>query len=182
MIALGVQIGASREAGWEDPIGLLADCHRRIERFLGVLARIVALDASAPLGEEARSALKAALHYFRTSGSLHTADEEESLFPRLRAQKAGAMMLAHQTDALESDHRHAERLHVEIEELTLTWTRMALSEEQIAALRKGVNRLASLYAAHIRIEETEVFAAARTLLTAEQIASMGAELRARREK
>jgi len=180
MIALGVQIGTAREAGWDDPIGLLADCHRRIERFLGVLGRIAALDSSAPLGEEAGKALEAALHYFHTSGPLHTADEEESLFPRLR--EAGAIALAHQTDALEMDHRRAEELHRQSEEFFLVWTQAALREEQVAALRVAVEQLASLYAGHILIEEIEVFAAARTLLTAEQIAGMGAELRARREK
>src|SRR5579864_2122594 len=77
-----VQIGAKAHS-FSDPTGLLSDCHRRIEMFLGSLQRVAdAIDR--PLTEEARSALESALRYFRESAPKHTADEEESLFPRLR--------------------------------------------------------------------------------------------------
>jgi hypothetical protein len=36
------------------------------------------------LNEEQRGAFEAALRYFREAAPKHTADEEESLFPRLR--------------------------------------------------------------------------------------------------
>jgi hypothetical protein len=37
-----------------------------------------------PLTEETRAALETALRYFREAAPKHTADEEESRFPRLR--------------------------------------------------------------------------------------------------
>lgn len=35
-----IVIGAKRESDFTDPIGMLGDCHRRIERFLNVLLTI----------------------------------------------------------------------------------------------------------------------------------------------
>ena len=37
---MAVKIGATPEHSFEQPLGLLSDCHRRIELFLGVLTRI----------------------------------------------------------------------------------------------------------------------------------------------
>ena len=31
---MGIQIGAKPDSGFDDPIGMLKDCHRRIEHFL----------------------------------------------------------------------------------------------------------------------------------------------------
>jgi hypothetical protein len=55
----------------------------------------------AELGE--KSALNAALTYFRNAAPKHTSDEEESLFPRLRASEAAIECL----ERLESDHQTA---------------------------------------------------------------------------
>ena len=38
---MSVQIGAKPDSGFDDPLGMLKDCHRRIEHFLGIL-RLVA--------------------------------------------------------------------------------------------------------------------------------------------
>ena len=35
-----IVIGAKRESNFTDPIGMLGDCHRRIEMFLNVLVRV----------------------------------------------------------------------------------------------------------------------------------------------
>ena len=77
-----VQIGAQTH-NFSDPTGLLSDCHRRIEMFLGTLERVASV-IDRPLTEETRPALESALRYFREAAPKHTADEEESLFPRLR--------------------------------------------------------------------------------------------------
>ncbi len=80
-----VVIGAKPESGFRDPIGLLTDCHRRVERFLSVLVQVGAQTQGGSLTSEQRTALETALRYFRDAAPKHTADEEESLFPRLRA-------------------------------------------------------------------------------------------------
>src|SRR5215475_9226243 len=79
-----IAIGAKPEGSFATPIALLTDCHRRIEQFLSVLARVSA-HAQEPLTGEQRTALEAALRYFREAAPRHTADEEETLFPRLRS-------------------------------------------------------------------------------------------------
>src|SRR5690348_7525687 len=76
---MSVQIGAPVHS-FSNPTGLLSDCHRRIEMFLGSL-EAVAKTIHRPLTEETAQALTLALRYFRQAAPKHTADEEESLFP-----------------------------------------------------------------------------------------------------
>ena len=73
-------IGAKRESDFEDPIGMLGDCHRRIERFLNALFTIATDAKGGPLTNEQQATLTTSLRYFREAAPKHTADEEESLF------------------------------------------------------------------------------------------------------
>ncbi len=79
-----ITIGSKQEADFSDPIGLLSDCHRRIERFLGVLVTVATQAEGAALNPEQRGALEISLRYFKLAAPKHTLDEEDSLFPRLR--------------------------------------------------------------------------------------------------
>ena len=115
---MAIQIGAKPDSGFEDPIGMLKDCHRRIESFLRILCAVVDRAQGRTLTSEERDAVKAALQYFRTGGQRHTADEEESLFPRLRESEAGSLA---EIDRLEGDHREANDLHASVERLYSTW-------------------------------------------------------------
>ena len=56
--------------------------------------------------------------YFRTGGQRHTADEEESLFPRLRKSNAKSF---EEIDRLEDDHHEANDLHGSVERLYSAW-------------------------------------------------------------
>ena len=78
-----IVIGAKRESDFSDPIGMLGDCHRRIERFLNALLTVATSAKGGPLTNEQQTALATSLRYFREAAPKHTADEEESLFPRL---------------------------------------------------------------------------------------------------
>jgi HEAT repeat protein len=78
--------------------------------FLGSLQHVAEI-IDRPLTDDARAALESALRYFRESAPKHTADEEESLFPRLRELQDPAIEKALATlDALEADHRKANTL------------------------------------------------------------------------
>ena len=57
-----VQIGAKAHP-FSDPTGLLSDCHRRIEMFLGALEGVASV-IDRPLTEETRAVLDSALRYF----------------------------------------------------------------------------------------------------------------------
>ena len=82
VLEMPVQIGAKAHP-FSDPTGLLSDCHRRIEMFLRSL-EAVAIVKDRPLTEESRVPFESALRYFREAAPNQTADEEESLFPRMR--------------------------------------------------------------------------------------------------
>ena len=178
---MGIQIGAKPDAGFDDPIGMLKDCHRRIEQFLHVLCLVVERAPGRPLTDEEANAVRSALNYFRVGGQRHTADEEESLFPRMRAEQGTAAALK-EIEALETDHRHADDLHAAVEKLYTSWLEgRALSADELQQLRAATERLKQLYEGHIRIEENLVFPRAAEGLNREAIAQIGAEFRARRK-
>jgi hemerythrin-like domain-containing protein len=177
---MGIQIGAKPDSGFDDPIGMLKDCHRRIEQFLHVLCLVVERAPGRPLTKEEHAAVQSALEYFRVGGQRHTADEEESLFPRIRAEKATAGALK-EIEELEAEHREADELHLAVEELYTAWSEgRPLSLENEQRLRVATQRLKHLYDGHIKIEENLVFPRAAESLDAKAIAVMGAEFRERR--
>ena len=89
---MAVQIGARPDSGFDDPIGMLKDCHRRIERFLDILCQVAQQAQGRALSIDERSAVESAIRYFFESGPRHNMDEEESLFPRLREVQAAAIL------------------------------------------------------------------------------------------
>ncbi len=178
---MGIQIGARPDAGFDDPLGMLKDCHRRIERFLQILCVVVERAHGRAMTQEESAAVQAALSYFHLGGKRHKADEEESLFPRLRAAGADPAELE-RVGVLENDHRTAERLHVEIDRLYTAWLQAGrLSVDDEAVLRSTAERLRGIYAQHIEIEEKIVFPHAAERLNKEALAEIGDEFRARRD-
>lgn len=176
---MAVQIGAKPDSGFDDPIGMLKDCHRRIESFLGILCGVAGRAQGRDLTKEERDAVKAALQYFRTGGQRHTADEEESLFPRLRESDAGSLA---EIDRLESDHREANDLHGSVERLYSTWIAAGeLTLTDALQLQSETERLKQLYLDHIQVEETIVFARASRVLDSHAMAAIGTEFRFRRK-
>lgn len=178
---MAVQIGAKPDAGFEDPLGMLKDCHRRIENFLRVLCHVAETREEGKLGREEREAVQAALAYFRTGGVRHTRDEEESLFPRL--QQAGAAESLNALAGLEAQHQEANELHSILDQLFSKWMESgSLAAADHRALRAAADRLHGLYQEHIRVEEEIVFPYAGASLSGEALAAMGAEFRARRSR
>jgi hemerythrin-like domain-containing protein len=178
---MGIQIGAKPDAGFDDPIGMLKDCHRRIEQFLHVLCLVIERAPGRPLTEEETNAVKSALTYFRVGGQRHTADEEQSLFPRMRAEQTTASALK-EIEALETDHRAADDLHATVEKLYTSWVEgRGLSAEELQQLRASTERLKHLYEGHIEIEENLVFPRAAQGLDRSTLAQIGAEFRDRRK-
>ena len=174
-----VSIGQSPAHDFNEPLAMLSDCHRRIERFLGVLTTLAALPGET-LTAEQQAALSAALWYFRESGPRHTADEEESLFPRLRALPAAAEALR-EIDSLQDDHRRAEQLHQEVHHLAIHWMKDGrLPAEERARLEDAVSALADIYRPHIAREDATLFPLAGQVLAAADIEAIGREMAARR--
>jgi hemerythrin-like domain-containing protein len=177
-----ILIGAKPESSFGDPIGLLTDCHRRIERFLSVLSGVATATGGGPLNGEQSAALETALRYFREAAPRHTADEEESLFPRLRGKELPETQAAlARVDALEQDHARADERHAEVDRLGREWLASGqLPPAAAARLSRLLDELAELYRAHIAVEEGEVFPLAARSLSAAECQAMGGEMAARR--
>jgi hemerythrin-like domain-containing protein len=175
-----VQIGQKPESDFNNPLGLLSDCHRRIEQFLGVLIKVCEIADATPLGAPEIAALEKAVEYFRNAAPKHTADEEDSLFPRLRAAPGGQSALDCMT-ALESDHEAAGRDHERVDTFARTWIETGiLDPEDLREMKQTLQRLAQMYARHIAIEDQELFPLAARVLPAEELAEAGREMAERR--
>lgn len=176
---MAVQIGAKPDAGFDDPLGMLRDCHRRIENFVRVLCHVAKRPQEGALSAEEASAIQLALEYFRGGGLRHNQDEEESLFPRLQA--GGGADTLRELAQLEQQHCEASELHAVVEGLFTRWIAAgSLSAAERESLRVAAEKLQALYAGHIRVEEEIVFPRAATQLDAKAISAMGAEFRNRR--
>lgn len=175
-----IQIGQPRQANFDNPLGMLSDCHRRIESFLGALLKLSRLAKGQRLDDSTRESLQNALEYFRHSGPRHTADEEESLFPRMREceDAAGALRAI---EALQSDHLIADRAHAEVDELGTRWLNEGeLSAADAVRFSELLESLAKLYAHHIEVEDREVFPIAARILKTGQVTAIGEEMARRR--
>ena len=176
-----VQIGAKTHS-FSDPTALLSDCHRRIEMFLGSLERVADV-IDKPLEADANTALESSLRYFREAAPKHTADEEESLFPRLReVSNSDLQATLARLSGLETEHRRADLLHADVDAIgRRCLCGENLSTSEATQFRNAVAELASIYKEHIRIEDEEVFpVAARTLSDREKSAIAG-EMASRRD-
>jgi hemerythrin-like domain-containing protein len=176
---MAILIGAKLDSGFDDPIGMLKDCHIRIESFVGILCVVVDRALGRILNDEEKCAVQTALQYFHTGGQRHTADEEESLFPRLREWDAGFVA---EIERLEGDHREANDLHGSVERLYTAWIASGdLTAIDGLEIKAKTDRLRKLYSDHIVAEETIVFARASQLLDSQTIAAIGTEFRFRRK-
>jgi hemerythrin-like domain-containing protein len=176
---MAIKIGAKPDSGFDDPIGILKDCHRRIERFLDILCLVAERAYTRSLTGEELSAVRAALQYFHVGGERHTADEEESLFPRLRGESTEGNLEA--IDRLQRDHQHAAGLHESVDWLYTEWISAGLlGPDEQQRLLSHTRRLKQLYAEHIQVEERIVFPHALQLLDSRTIAAIGKEFRDRR--
>jgi len=176
-----VQIGAKTH-NFTDPIGLLSDCHRRIEMFLGSL-QAVADVVDQPPTEDVRRALESALSYFCQAAPKHTADEEETLFPRLRQMRNPEVEAAFsRVEKLEEEHRFAALLHEAVERIGTEYLSNGnLADGEIADFRRSVASLAAIYKQHISIEDELIFPLASRMLSASEKQEVASEMAGRRK-
>ena len=173
---MGIQIGAKPDSGFDDPIGMLKDCHRRIEHFLGILCVVVDRAQNRSLTEDEIAAAQAAIQYFRTGGFCFFVVVVVFFFLCL-VVVGGCVVL----DALEDDHDEAGRLHAEVEALYRSWiSNASLAEVDTRLLLSATARLHDLYQAHIAIEDNTVFPKAARMLDKSAVEAIGQEFRARR--
>jgi hemerythrin-like domain-containing protein len=157
----------------DEPIEHLKACHRRIEERLATLER-----AGAALKErrdEALAAIRSAFAFMESNGAIHTRDEEDSVFPRLRGrmtEEETAMV-----DDLEDDHLEADARYARLKAIT---ARIEVGEPAEGEFRQTAAGLCALYRKHIEVEDSRLVEVARRELTGEQLASISVEMKQRR--
>ena len=177
-IIMAVQIGAT-SPDFSDPICLLSDCHRRVEMFLGSL-KAIGVNYEV-LDDKGAQALENALRYFRQAAPKHTADEEESLFPRLLQLGDEVSSALSEVDRLQEDHRWAAPLHDEVESIGALWIAdRQLPEDIRERFRCAVEQLQDMYSKHIHVEDTVLFPLANQILPPHEKREIGLEMAKRR--
>ncbi|HYW72391.1 MAG TPA: hemerythrin domain-containing protein [Pyrinomonadaceae bacterium] len=177
-----IVIGDALGNDFNNPLGLLADCHRRIEKFLKVLHTVARQTRGMQLDDEQRQALDTSLRYFRDSAPKHTADEEESLFPRMLS-RAGVhrATLSATLLSLNAEHGIISNHHDEVEAVCQSWlANDSLSSAELPRLTSSLNELRVIYSRHMAIEEQDVFPLARLIIEPPDLQSIAQEMAQRR--
>lgn len=179
--------GPRAAASINDPLQHLVDCHDRIEERLQTLERLLPhlTSASEPKSREAHDALKNSLEFLEIMGTIHTRDEEDSLFPRLLA-RAGKQdpTVAELTTMLEAQHREKEGVFGKLLDHVATFPAAPdpPSAEQLRRLEGLVAHLTDLYRPHIMVENQRLIPLSRDFLSETDLVQMREEMRNRRAK
>lgn len=167
-----------------DPIEHLLHCHERIERSLITIQNAVAsLRLADPvLRTEAAAALDYELATLQLLTKLHMQDEEQSLFPRLRARLLDdSAALTNVLPELESQHRENENIFRELAKCIgkLATVSGPQADAQLSRLEDLATELANLHRPHMIMEAERVIANCRQYLTDTDLAAMQKEMRQR---
>lgn len=158
--------------GFDDPLELLRTCHERILQQCATLTKIADHLATRDPTEEVRAAAVLVHRYFSTAGQLHHEDEEQDLFPLLRADPALADLIAQ----LQKDHVHMGSLWRELEPRLLALETI----DNVHTFHRQVAAFNACYAQHIARENQELLPRASELLPTAVLAVLGARMAARR--
>ncbi len=169
--------GTEARATLDRPLDHLVACHRRIEEQLEGLER-----AACHLEDRHEEALDVVGNCFRfltSNGAWHTADEEESVFPRLvgRMSDEESRFLRD----LEGEHRDVERLLEELRNLHhLLAAGGRVQEGTARRFRQGVSTLCAAYRRHIAAEDGRLIPLAQRILGEADLTALSWEMRSRR--
>jgi hemerythrin-like domain-containing protein len=167
-------------AGFEAPFEMLGACHERVERMLRLLARLQEHVADKGWSPDVAQAAVDVMRYFDQAAPLHHEDEERHVFPPLLA--AGDEALCIVVLRLQQDHRDMalgwvrarEVLHSLTQPPPTGWS--GLMADEATALGSFSN----LYQQHLVDEDTLVYPAAQSQLSAEALQDMSADMMRRR--
>jgi hemerythrin-like domain-containing protein len=164
-------------SGFDDPLGMLAGCHRRIAGFCDTLERLVTHLESAGADSEARDAAQRICAYFDKAAPQHHADEEVDLLPLLHQRartNAEAAAVADWETRIGAEHSAQDKVWRHLREEL-----QAVIEGRGAAAPSAA-AFAALQREHYRFEDAEVFPLAQALLSDEDRAGLGRAMARRR--
>jgi hemerythrin-like domain-containing protein len=179
-----VLLNSSPAAGFDQPFEMLSACHERMQRSLQLLSRLIAHLAEAgdaPRDREmATSAARDVMRYFDIAAPAHHEDEEQHVFPLVRA--TGDDELIDAITQLQADHQAMLAAWRPLRAL-LDGVAQAGTAPDLHALEAAAQAFASLYDEHIALEDSVIFPAARASAEAAGPATLeaiGSEMAQRR--
>ena len=174
-----VQMHPTPGAGFDSPFEMLAACHERVARMLGLLKRLRAhLQVLGHADTAAAEAARDVMRYFDKAAPQHHQDEERHIFPALRATTEPAWIAL--ADSLQQEHRQMHEAW-----LALRPTLAAVSEglwpaDQAEGRFGRWQAFSALYEQHAQREDEQAYPAAQARLDPAQRQAMGEEMARRR--
>lgn len=159
---------------FNDPVGLLLACHKRILGHCELLEKLAAHVMEHGVDDEARKAAMQVHRYFSTAGMLHHMDEEKDVFPLLVRQSLKMADIIH---SLKKDHQKMQDAWSALAPL-LSRPQTIIDHPQFPGM---ADEFCRLYRDHIRIEEREFFSRAVHMLSSDQLKSIGKSMKDRRK-
>lgn len=151
--------------GFDDPIGLLRACHKKMLAHCELLEGLP--------GAPDTAVAQQVLRYFSTNALTHHRDEEEDLFPRLNRQ---SMKLADLVHRLKREHTELDRLWADI----ATGLRQIATTHDEPAFSEAVSVYCALLRDHITRENAEFLPLAASSLSQAALGEIGEAMAARR--
>jgi iron-sulfur cluster repair protein YtfE (RIC family) len=141
-------------------VGLLDECHLRVRTFLGAAERLAA--AVDRIGDDAAATVARDIHrYFADAFPLHLADEDNSIAPRLRGERAE---VDRALVTMSADHQaHGADVRELVEICGELKAGRAWSQRASARLAVVTAALAVALEVHLEFEERLLFPAIKTL-------------------
>jgi hemerythrin-like domain-containing protein len=158
------------------PLEHLLACHRRIEE------RLATLDTAGrhlhDRRDEALQAISNSLAFFDVNVARHSADEEESIFPRLRERLPASDLRL--LNRLEDDHAAADKLLGDLRGLFEAAQQGHIEAALQSDFIETVQNLTDLFRVHIAAEDEHLIALATSALDSESLIAIADEMKARR--
>lgn len=158
---------------FDHPLEMLRACHDKILRQCDTLQKLAAhLDVHG-CDRQVQQAALGILRYFDTAGQFHHLDEEQDLFPALRAEAS-------------ADTALLERLLSEHTVMLAAWDAvrqvlLLLAEGKTVILDPALcEKFISAYTRHIALENAELLPMAARLLSSQQLILTGRKMAQRR--
>lgn len=165
---------ALRAGDASDAVDLLLGCHQRIRHFTAMARRLAAPGAPP---DQIPAAAAAVYRYYSEALPLHEADENESVYPRLRDSDPSAT-LAQANQAMVEQHRVIDQI---IATLLPQWGQLVQRPARAPETASAAEQLEHAWAEHLELEERLIFPALRQHLNPKDRADIRAEMAGRRK-
>ena len=178
LIHIDVSQDATVAIGFDTPIAMLKECHRKVHDQCQTLQRLESHLVSHGSDQAAAQAAAAIVRYFDMAGPLHHADEEEDVLPALFESAAGAdaVRLREMADTLQADHTALNQQWASLRHVL----RQVMQGQAAHLDEADVRTFVSRYRAHIDFEEAHVLPLAERLIPLDTMAKIGLSMRRRR--